>query len=97
MVGGSLLVVYEADWTRAEEGMTRLAMTPDEEDEDTEEESDSEGEEGNGPGRPGPPYMVKLIDFAHTHLAPGEGPDEGVLLGLDTVLRLLDGRISQLS
>ena len=67
-------------------------MEPDEEDEEG-EESDSEGdEEGNGP-----PYMAKLIDFAHTRLAPGEGPDEGVLLGLDTILRLLNGRISQLS
>ena len=91
IVGGSLLIVYEADWTRAEEGISRLAMEPKEEDEET-EESDSEEEEGNGP-----PYMVKLIDFAHTRLAPGEGPDEGVLLGLDTMLRLLDGRISQLS
>ena len=94
MVGGSLLIVYEADWTRAEEGISRLAIVPDEDEEDEEtEESDSDSEEaGNGP-----PYMVKLIDFAHARLAPGEGPDEGVLLGLDTVLRLIDGRISQLS
>ncbi|EDR12176.1 uncharacterized protein LACBIDRAFT_246465 [Laccaria bicolor S238N-H82] len=76
LVGGSLLIIYEADWARAEEGLQRL--WPD------------EGDEG------GPPFVVKIIDFAHTRLAPGEGPDEGVLLGLDTVLRLLDARIAQI-
>ncbi|KAJ2992272.1 hypothetical protein NUW54_g7978 [Trametes sanguinea] len=34
-------------------------------------------------------------DFAHTKHVPGAGPDEGVLKGVDTVLRLLDGRIEQ--
>ncbi|KAI1791590.1 hypothetical protein LXA43DRAFT_1010937 [Ganoderma leucocontextum] len=42
----------------------------------------------------GPPYLVKLIDFAHTKTVPGIGPGEGVLKGVDTVLRLLDGRIN---
>ena len=45
--------------------------------------------------KPGPAFTVKLIDFAHTRLAPGEGPDSGVLLGLDTTLKLVDGRIAQ--
>jgi hypothetical protein len=39
---------------------------------------------------------VKLIDFAHTKVVPGKGLDEGVLLGMDTILRLLDGRLSEL-
>jgi 1D-myo-inositol-tetrakisphosphate 5-kinase/inositol-polyphosphate multikinase len=46
--------------------------------------------------RSGPSFVVKIIDLAHTRLAPGEGPDEGVLLGFDTVLRLLDARIAQI-
>ncbi|KAF8061549.1 hypothetical protein FPV67DRAFT_284732 [Lyophyllum atratum] len=90
MVGGSLLIVYEADWVRAAEGLKRLE---EDEDEDEEEEDDDDDDEAE---RPGPPYVVKLIDFAHTHLLPGEGPDEGVLLGMDTILKLLDGRIAQL-
>ena len=45
--------------------------------------------------RPGPPYIVKVIDFAHTRIVPGEGPDEGVLKGIDTTLDLLDQRIRQ--
>ncbi|KXN91930.1 Inositol polyphosphate multikinase [Leucoagaricus sp. SymC.cos] len=40
---------------------------------------------------------VKLIDFAHTKVVPGEGPDKGVLLGMDTVLKLLDGRLESLA
>ncbi|ETW85073.1 hypothetical protein HETIRDRAFT_25122, partial [Heterobasidion irregulare TC 32-1] len=75
MVGGSLLVVYEAEWARAAAGVEWLAAHPD--------------------GKPGPPYIVRLIDFAHTRLKPGEGPDLGVLQGVDTILRLLQGRMAE--
>jgi len=44
---------------------------------------------------PGLPFLVKMIDFAHTRLVPGEGPDEGVLLGCETTLKLLQGRRSE--
>jgi len=40
--------------------------------------------------------VTELVDFAHTEAAAGEGPDEGVLLGMDTTLTLLDGRIVQI-
>nr|VWP01441.1 NAD-dependent protein deacylase (EC (Regulatory protein SIR2 homolog) [Ganoderma boninense] len=92
MVGGSLLIIYEADLERAREGLKWLEEAPDDEDEgEEEEEEDDEDEEK----RVGPPYVVKLIDFAHSKIVPGIGPDEGVLKGVDTVLRLLDGRIEQ--
>ncbi|KIO24087.1 hypothetical protein M407DRAFT_244581 [Tulasnella calospora MUT 4182] len=42
-------------------------------------------------------YAVKMIDFAHTRLAPGEGPDKGVLLGMETTLKLLEGRKAELA
>ncbi len=90
MVGGSFLVVYEADWDRAREG---LKLLEDEDDEDEDEDEDDDDE--NVAKKPSPPYVVKLIDFAHTHFVPGKGPDEGVLLGVDTFLRLIDGRIEQ--
>ena len=89
MVGGSLLVVYEAEWERVEEGLKFL-----DEDEDSEDEDDDDDEEEEVK-RPGPPYIVKVIDFAHTRIVPGEGPDEGVLKGIDTTLDLLDQRIRQ--
>ncbi|KAG9317957.1 hypothetical protein JVU11DRAFT_9 [Chiua virens] len=37
-------------------------------------------------------YTVSLIDFAHTRIVPGEGPDPGVLLGMDTLIGLVDQR-----
>lgn len=46
--------------------------------------------------RIGPPYVVRMIDFAHTHATPGLGPDEGVLKGVDTTVSLLRGRLAQL-
>ncbi|EDR10794.1 uncharacterized protein LACBIDRAFT_315595 [Laccaria bicolor S238N-H82] len=91
MAGGSLFIVYEADWARAEDGLQRLLL-----DEGNEDEEEDEDEDDDDDDRPGPPFVVKIIDFAHTRLAPGEGRDEGVLLGLDTVLRLLDARIAQI-
>ena len=39
-----------------------------------------------------PPVSLRLIDFAHTRLAEGEGPDEGVLLGLKTLTGLVNRR-----
>ncbi|KAF8801454.1 SAICAR synthase-like protein [Phlegmacium glaucopus] len=95
MVGSSLLIVYEADWTRAEQSVTRFSEEEDEEDEDGDIEMDDDEDESSSK-RPGPPFVVKLIDFAHTRFVPGEGPDKGVLLGMDTVLKLLDARLAEL-
>ncbi|KAI1790448.1 SAICAR synthase-like protein [Ganoderma leucocontextum] len=98
MVGGSLLIIYEADLERMREGLKWLEEAQEEEDDeedDEEEEEEEEDEEDDEKKRVGPPYLVKLIDFAHTKIGPGIGPDEGVLKGVDTVLRLLDGRIEQ--
>ena len=72
----------EADGVQDEEGV--------EEEEDDASEDDSEDDGNNLP------CVVRLIDFAHTRLKRGQGPDSGVLKGLDTVLNLLDGRIESL-
>ncbi|KAH9049095.1 hypothetical protein EDB84DRAFT_1261176 [Lactarius hengduanensis] len=105
MVAGSLLIVYEGDWDRAEMGVQWLAeqATSDEGgresegamEEDSEEDSES-GDESDDElsGGSKPPCVVKVIDFAHVRFRAGEGPDRGVLKGLDTVLSLLDGRIT---
>ena len=92
MVGASLLIIYEADLDRAREGMHWLEEVQDDEDEAEEEEDEDDDDDEKCVG---PPYLVKLIDFAHTKIVPGIGPDEGVLKGVDTVLRLLDGRIEE--
>lgn len=88
MVGGSLLVIYEADWGKAEVGLNE----EDDEDEDVDDDADDDDDEKSGP-----PFLVRVIDFAHTTLTPGKGVDSSVLLGLDTVLRLLDRRLSEIN
>lgn len=61
-------------------------------------ESDSESDDMDGVRsdarvkRRCPPLTVRMIDFAHTSLAEGEGPDEGVLRGLGTLRGLVRGR-----
>jgi 1D-myo-inositol-tetrakisphosphate 5-kinase/inositol-polyphosphate multikinase len=104
MVGGSILIIYEAEWERADAAIKRYVEESKrapasekigEEEEDEEEEEDDE-EDDDEENIPPPAFCVKLIDFAHTRVEAGLGPDEGVLVGVDTVLRLLDGRIQQL-
>ncbi|KZT59794.1 SAICAR synthase-like protein [Calocera cornea HHB12733] len=102
VVGGSVLLVYEGEEralrealrkqeelkARADAEATDAATNADEEDEEMEEdEEESEPEE-----TPNLPWIVRLIDFAHTRCVPGQGPDEGLLFGLRTLLRLLKGR-----
>ena len=82
-------MVYEADWEKAKLGLEKLKNESGRTEED--EEDDEEEEDGIGP-----PYVIRMIDFAHTRFVPGQGPDEGVLLGLDTTIRLFEGRIKQL-
>lgn len=45
--------------------------------------------------RRAPPIAVRLIDFAHTWLVDGDGPDAGVLRGLSTVRALVNGRLEE--
>ena len=91
MAGGSFLIIYEGDVERAKQGIALL-----EEEGVEEEDGDEDEDEDEDDTKPGPPCLVKLIDFAHTMVVPGEGPDEGVLLGMDTTLKLLDGRVAQI-
>ncbi|KAG8737362.1 hypothetical protein FRC10_008277 [Ceratobasidium sp. 414] len=92
MVGGSVLIVWEGDPT----ALARAIETADS-GRDVMEESDDEDEELEESARkPGPVCIVKLIDFAHTRLVPGEGPDGGVMMGLGVTIKLLEGRIQEL-
>jgi 1D-myo-inositol-tetrakisphosphate 5-kinase/inositol-polyphosphate multikinase len=35
-------------------------------------------------------YSLKLIDFAHARWTPGQGPDENVLKGVRSLIRIFD-------
>ncbi|KAJ7244982.1 hypothetical protein B0H12DRAFT_1128115 [Mycena haematopus] len=95
MVGASLLILYESDAVRAEEGIQWLLKDEDEDEEDSDDEdSDEDDDDPSKPPKRYTPYDVRLIDFAHTRFTPGQGPDEGVLHGFKTILALLDERIA---
>ncbi|KAJ3915993.1 hypothetical protein F5877DRAFT_47498 [Lentinula edodes] len=106
MVGGSLLVVWEGDEQRAREGVEwmkereikiteRIRQEADVEgnEDDDSEYLDSDDDDESHRRKPSAPYALSLIDFAHTRFVPGQGPDVGVLLGLDTFAKLIEGRI----
>lgn len=96
MVGGSLLIIYEANWEKAEEGnKTEAERKAAGLDEDEEEDEDSDEDDEETVKTAGAAYVVKLIDFAHTFILPGRGADESLLTGMDTTLRLLKGRIEE--
>ncbi|KAJ4499910.1 hypothetical protein C8R41DRAFT_753409 [Lentinula lateritia] len=106
MVGGSLLVVWEGDEQRAREGVddedeenvSAHEPSPDGAGASTDEtniasKSKSKPSSKSHRRKPSAPHALSLIDFAHTRFVPGQGPDVGVLLGLDTFAELLQGRI----
>ncbi|CAE6473331.1 unnamed protein product [Rhizoctonia solani] len=97
MVGGSALIVWEGDPTALARAIQTLEEGRDVlEESDDETELDDEVEVDESARKPGPVCVVKLIDFAHTKLVPGEGPDGGVMMGMGTVIKLLEGRIREL-
>ncbi|KAG1884674.1 hypothetical protein F4604DRAFT_1731491 [Suillus subluteus] len=105
MVGGSVLIVYEGDWERAWKALSTpsgTATTEEDEDDEIEVEIDENGqivlesipdeaiEEEDEPQAP--LCSLSLIDFAHTRLIDGAGPDEGVLKGIQTMIDLVSLR-----
>ncbi|KAJ9116448.1 hypothetical protein QFC22_004890 [Naganishia vaughanmartiniae] len=68
-----------------------IDRSDDEESEDEERIPDSDAKD-----RLPRPFTIRLIDFAHTRLADGEGPDLGFLQGVRAVIALVEGRIRQL-
>lgn len=99
--GSSLLIVVEGDATalatavdRAQEEATKPPSRRDAEDEDDDSEAESVSTtDGEGNAKPHTllPFDVKWIDFAHARAAPGEGRDEGLILGVKTTRELLEG------
>ena len=81
--GGSILIVFEGHIDTLTEGLnTKLKSL----------------KTGKLPPGQAPHRLVdvRFIDFAHASLVQGQGPDEGVLLGLKTTLELLRNVASDL-
>ncbi|KAG8753611.1 hypothetical protein FRC11_007269 [Ceratobasidium sp. 423] len=94
MIAGSALIVWEGDPKALEHAIQALDQGRDVL-EESDDEDDSDGL-GGGVRKPGPVCVVKLIDFAHTRLVPGQGPDDSSMLGMGTTIKLLEGRIREL-
>ncbi|CCO31620.1 hypothetical protein BN14_05667 [Rhizoctonia solani AG-1 IB] len=97
MVGGSVLVVWEGD----PKALARAIQALDEgrdvlEESDDEAENDDEAQVDEDSRKPGPVCVVKVIDFAHTRLVPGQGLDDSAMTGLGTSIKLVEGRIREL-
>ncbi|CAE6381415.1 unnamed protein product [Rhizoctonia solani] len=96
MVAGSVLVVWEGDpkaLARAIEALDEGRDVLEESDDETEDDDAQVDEDSR---KPGPVCVVKLIDFAHTRLVPGQGSDDSSMLGMGTSIKLLEGRIREL-
>lgn len=84
----------------SDDGSIDFSDSDSDSDEDDEEEYDSDDEldgkkKDERRASKCPALTLKLIDFAHTWLAQGEGPDEGVLKGLKTFRSLVEGRLEE--
>ncbi|KAI5843008.1 inositol polyphosphate kinase-domain-containing protein [Morchella snyderi] len=87
MYSASLLFVYEGDGAALDEALKEEeenAKKPPK----TQEELDQE-EEDEVETKEKKIEVVKLIDFAHATLTPGEGPDENALQGVRSSVKLL--------
>lgn len=101
-VGASILLVYEGDQAKLQEAFDHVdtgkvrgdgaepdvAIVDDDEDDEDERSEASEDQVEICP-----PITLRMIDFAHTWLVEGEGPDRGVLKGVETLEKLLEGRL----
>lgn len=86
MISSSLLFIYEGDpkrWDALKDQDSILRDTFVDSSDDG--ESDSENESGTGKTTLS---SLSLIDFAHAKLAPGEGYDEGIIDGIESLMSL---------
>ncbi|KAI4106757.1 MAG: hypothetical protein L6R37_001958 [Teloschistes peruensis] len=88
----SMLFVYEGD---KETLKSTLAAEPEEDalKRAGNNETHEETHEGDDDDEGGPPAVqaLKLIDFAHAEWTPGQGPDENLLHGLKSTIKLFEG------
>lgn len=90
MYSASILLIYEGHGEAFEEAHEILSKpghdVVEEEDEDEEDEDDEDDEDDSTPVL----YAVRLIDFAHASFTPGLGPDENMLQGVRSTVKILE-------
>ncbi|KZT33701.1 SAICAR synthase-like protein [Sistotremastrum suecicum HHB10207 ss-3] len=100
LIGASLLIVYETDWEACRQGLEytlpgNITKTSAKAAQSFDDEADRSVRRSYNADRQGA-CLVKLIDFAHTRYTPGRYVHDGVLMGLDNILNLFEGRIEEL-
>ena len=93
MYSSSLLFVYEGDGPGLEEDFAVVGMQPiplGSSFEDAGGESSDEPTDGEEDCQLPKVQAVKMIDFAHAAWTPGQGPDENVLHGIRSVIKILE-------
>ena len=92
MFSSSILIVYEGDpeaWWEAVEWQRKASQSENRENAELHlaeiEELDGDADDEEKPNT----HAVKLIDFAHAEFVPGDGPDQNVLHGVRSTVRLL--------
>ncbi|KAI9665580.1 MAG: hypothetical protein M1831_001723 [Alyxoria varia] len=92
MYSASVLFVFEGDTKALEAAVAKIEqMQGKAQDQKATEAGESSDEEEELPKM----FVVKLIDFAHAHWTPGEGPDENVLRGLRSMRKILQDILRQ--
>ena len=93
MYSASVLMVYEGDdqaleKALQEENIEDPEQNPAAEPNSTAEDNNDGDDESDEPDPK--VHDVRLIDFAHAQWTPGQGPDENVLIGVRSVLKILN-------
>ena len=97
MYSSSILLVYEGDgeaYLAKEKAMNAHAARVHydaDTDEDVSDEDEDEDEEETSL------FAVKLIDFAHASWTPGLGPDENLLRGVGSIIKILEDVLEEWS
>jgi inositol-polyphosphate multikinase len=92
MYSSSILLVYEGDPEAYQDALEYQRQKREErreqkDDHNADEDFDGDMEDEEEERRT---YAIKLIDFAHASLAPGQGPDQNVLHGVRSTIQLLE-------
>ncbi|KAI1292359.1 hypothetical protein EDD11_008795 [Mortierella claussenii] len=83
-------VVAKAKAHLEKDGATLDALRERNEDQDEDEEDDEDTDDEDEDELTQKVTDLRLIDFAHSQWTPGQGPDEGVLLGIRSTLLFLE-------
>ncbi|TID25884.1 inositol polyphosphate multikinase [Venturia nashicola] len=92
MYSASILLVYEGDGEAFEKAYEILSKPGNEVLEEEDENDDEEDEENDSTPRL---YATRLIDFAHASFAPGQGPDENMLQGVRSTVKILEQLLAE--